>query len=52
MKAHRKGTKFLFVSALDYAPEFMQMLPDVDAMNFLTKPVDEDTLIKKINDIM
>jgi CheY-like chemotaxis protein len=52
MKAQRKNTRFLFVSALDYAPEFLHMLRDPDAKNFLTKPVDEATLIKKVNDLL
>jgi CheY-like chemotaxis protein len=52
MKAQRKDTSFFFVSAVDYADEFMRMLPDTDAKNFLTKPVDENTFIKKVRDLL
>ena len=47
-----KDTKFLFVSALEYAIEFMKALPDIGAEIFLTKPVDEETLIKKVHDML
>lgn len=52
MKAQKKDTKFLFVSAVDYATEFMKMLPDIDGKSLLTKPVDKDTLVKRINDML
>jgi DNA-binding response OmpR family regulator len=52
MKAQKKDTKFLFVSAVDYATEFMKMLPDIDGKSLLTKPVDKDTLVKRVNDML
>ena len=52
MKAQRKDTKFLFVSAVDYATEFMKMLPDITGKNLLTKPVDTDTLIARVCEML
>jgi CheY-like chemotaxis protein len=50
MQAQSKNTRFLFVSAVDYATEFMRMVPNGDS--FLTKPVDKHTLIKKVHDML
>jgi CheY-like chemotaxis protein len=52
MNAQRKDTKFLFVSALDYAAEFIQMLPDIGTENVLSKPIGKDTLVERVVDLL
>jgi CheY-like chemotaxis protein len=52
MKAQRKGTKFLFVSALDYVEEFIGFLPEINANTILIKPIDTKYLVEKIKEIL
>lgn len=51
MKAQQKDTRFLFVSDLDYATEFMEMVPDINIRNILTKPIDGNALLRRVSEM-
>ena len=46
------SSKFLFISALDYAEEFMQILPGIRKTNFIKKPIESETLLEKIKEAL
>jgi CheY-like chemotaxis protein len=46
------SSKFLFVSALDYAEEFMQILPGIRQTNFIKKPIESEALLQKIKEAL
>jgi hypothetical protein len=45
-------TKFLFISALEYAEEFISLLPGIKPKDILRKPIQEQNLMAKINEIL
>jgi CheY-like chemotaxis protein len=47
-----ESTKFLFISALDYADEFVQLLPRIRRANFIKKPIENETLLQKIKEAL
>jgi CheY-like chemotaxis protein len=56
MKALIRGTnastKFLFISALEYAEESIILLPGIKPKDILKKPIQEENLIAKINEML
>jgi CheY-like chemotaxis protein len=52
MKAFRRDTKILFVSALDYAEEFIRLLPGTNSNSILTKPIDTQHFIQKVKEML
>jgi CheY-like chemotaxis protein len=55
MKAVTRGTsttKFLFVSALEYAEEFISILPGVKPNDILKKPIQRENLVEKVKEII
>ena len=55
MKAVTRGTsitKFLFVSALEYAEEFISILPGVKPKDILKKPIQRENLVEKVKGIL
>jgi CheY-like chemotaxis protein len=52
MRAQKKDIEFLFVSALDYATELMQMVPGINGKNILTKPVSGDILLRRVCEML
>jgi two-component SAPR family response regulator len=45
-------TKFLFISALEYAEESINLLPGVKPKDILKKPIKRESLMAKINQIL
>jgi CheY-like chemotaxis protein len=56
MKAMTSGasatTKFLFVSALEYAEEFISVLPGVKPNDIIKKPIQRENLVEKVKEII
>jgi CheY-like chemotaxis protein/bifunctional DNA-binding transcriptional regulator/antitoxin component of YhaV-PrlF toxin-antitoxin module len=56
MKALTRGTsattKFLFISALEYAEESIRLLPGIKPKDILKKPIQREKLVAKINEIL
>ena len=56
MKALTRGTnnttKFLFISALEYAEESIKLLPGIKPTDILKKPIESEDLEAKINEIL
>ena len=56
MKGLTKGTstttKFLFISALEYAEESISLLPGIKPKDILKKPIQRENLVAKINEIL
>ena len=56
MKAVTRGTsattKFLFVSALEYAEEFISILPGVKPKDIIKKPIQRENLVEKVKGIL
>ncbi len=48
MNRFKENIKFLFVSALEYADEFIQLLPGFDKSNMLIKPICKDHFKEKV----
>jgi two-component SAPR family response regulator len=48
MKALRPQIRIIFISALDAAPELTSILPGFRNEDLLAKPVNRDTLAKKV----
>jgi CheY-like chemotaxis protein len=46
------STKFLFVSALEYAEESISLLPGIKPKDILKKPIQKENLVAKINEIL
>jgi hypothetical protein len=46
------SSKFLFVSGLDHAEEFMQILPGIRQTNFIKKPIGSEALLQKIKEAL
>jgi CheY-like chemotaxis protein len=46
------SSKFLFVSALVDAEEFVQILPRIMQANFIKKPVESETLLQKVKEAL
>ena len=46
------ATKFLFISALDYAEESISLLPGIKPKDILKKPIQRENLVAKINEIL
>jgi hypothetical protein len=45
-------TKFLFVSALEYAEEFISILPGVKPKDIIKKPIQRENLVEKVKGIL
>ena len=45
-------TKFLFISALEYAEESIKLLPGIKPTDILKKPIESEDLEAKINEIL
>jgi CheY-like chemotaxis protein len=55
MNAVTRGTstiKFLFVSALEHAEEFISILPGVKPNDILKKPIQSENLVEKVKEII
>jgi hypothetical protein len=46
------ATKFLFVSALEYAEEFISILPGVKPNDIIKKPIQRENLVEKVKEIL
>jgi CheY-like chemotaxis protein len=46
------SSKFLFVSTLDCAEDFVQTLPGFRQTNFIKKPIESETLLQKIKEAL
>jgi CheY-like chemotaxis protein len=46
------SSKFLFASALDYAEDFVQILPEIGQTNFIKKPFESEALLQKIKEAL
>jgi CheY-like chemotaxis protein len=44
------SSKFLFMSDLDYAEEFIQTLPEMKKSNFIKKPIEGKTLLQQVKE--
>ncbi len=52
MSRFKENTRFLFVSALEYADEFIQLLPGFDRSSIIAKPIDNDLFKEKIRQVL
>jgi CheY-like chemotaxis protein len=52
MSRFKENIRFLFVSALEYADEFIQLLPGFDKSRIIVKPIDNDLFKGKIRQVL
>jgi CheY-like chemotaxis protein len=46
------SSKFLFMSDLDYAEEFIQTLPEMKKSNFIKKPIEGKPLLQQVKELL
>ena len=52
LKRLRPDVSIILTSALDAGPELASVLPGFDTKDFLEKPIDRDTLVRKVTQIV